>query len=86
MLLLHDTTEFSFQRMMLGPIGMLHKEVVGKDIALIFSPEDRKAHVPAREREIAAREGRADDERWHVTRDERRVYCSGVVTPISTLI
>ncbi|SAK58411.1 chemotaxis protein [Caballeronia fortuita] len=63
--------------------GFAEKEVVGKNIALIYSAEDREARVPASERDIAAREGRADDERWHVTRDERRVYCSGVVTPIS---
>jgi hypothetical protein len=30
-LVLHDTTEFSFKRAALGPIGMLHKGVVGKD-------------------------------------------------------
>jgi two-component system, chemotaxis family, CheB/CheR fusion protein len=63
--------------------GFTEKEVVGKNIAIIYDPADREARVPAREREIAAREGRADDERWHVTRDDRRVYCSGVVTPIS---
>jgi two-component system, chemotaxis family, CheB/CheR fusion protein len=63
--------------------GFAEKEVLGKNIAIIYSPSDREAGVPALERDIAAREGRADDERWHVTRDERRVYCSGVVTPIS---
>ncbi|SAL84602.1 chemotaxis protein [Caballeronia arvi] len=63
--------------------GFAEKEVVGKNIALIYSHDDRTARVPAHERDIAASEGRADDERWHVTRDERRVYCSGVVTPIS---
>jgi two-component system, chemotaxis family, CheB/CheR fusion protein len=63
--------------------GFTEKEVIGKNIALIYAPADRAAQIPAREREIAARDGRADDERWHVTRDDRRVYCSGVVTPIS---
>ncbi|SAK65989.1 chemotaxis protein [Caballeronia temeraria] len=63
--------------------GFSEKEVVGRNIALIYPPEDRKANVPANEREVAAREGRADDERWHITRDDRRVYCTGVVTPIS---
>ncbi|SAK91509.1 chemotaxis protein [Caballeronia hypogeia] len=63
--------------------GFSEKDVVGRNIALIYSREDREARVPARERETAAREGRADDDRWHITRDERRVYCSGVVTPIS---
>ncbi|WP_250437483.1 CheR family methyltransferase [Caballeronia sp. ATUFL_F2_KS9A] len=63
--------------------GFSEKEVVGRNISLIYSPEDRAANVPANERELAERDGRADDERWHITRDERRVYCSGVVTPIS---
>lgn len=63
--------------------GFAAKDVVGKNIALIYPSEDREARVPAQEREMAAREGRADDERWHITRDDRRVYCSGVVTPIS---
>jgi two-component system CheB/CheR fusion protein len=63
--------------------GFSEKEMLGKDISVIYDPADRAARVPAREREIAEREGRADDERWHITRDDRRVYCSGVVTPIS---
>lgn len=50
---------------------------------MIYEPNDRQALVPARERDIAAREGRADDERRHRTREGRRIYCSGVVTPIS---
>jgi PAS domain S-box-containing protein len=58
-------------------------EMVGQDIELIYEPNDRQALVPARERDIAVREGRADDERWHRTREGRRIYCSGVVTPIS---
>jgi two-component system CheB/CheR fusion protein len=62
--------------------GFAQEEVVGKDIELIYEPGDRQAHVAARERDLASSEGRADDERWHVTKDQRRVYCSGVVTPI----
>ncbi len=63
--------------------GFNESEVIGKDIALIYEAADRVAHVPARERQTATREGRADDERWHITKDNRKVYCSGVVTPIS---
>jgi two-component system CheB/CheR fusion protein len=62
--------------------GYSEAEVLGKDIELIYRPDDRTANVPAHERETAAKEGRADDERWHVTKDHRKVYCSGVVTPI----
>ncbi|WP_250451519.1 CheR family methyltransferase [Caballeronia sp. ATUFL_M2_KS44] len=62
--------------------GYSESEVTGQDIALIYEPNDRQSMMPARERETAAREGRADDERWHQTKDGRRIYCSGVVTPI----
>ncbi|SAK52550.1 signal transduction histidine kinase with CheB and CheR activity [Caballeronia hypogeia] len=63
--------------------GHTEKDMLGKNISLIYDPADRDARVPALERETALREGRADDDRWHITRDDRRVYCSGVVTPIS---
>lgn len=55
--------------------------MLGQDIELIYEPNDRQALMPARERDIGAKEGRADDERWHRTKDGRRIYCSGVVTP-----
>ncbi|MEC5406106.1 CheR family methyltransferase [Paraburkholderia sp. MPAMCS5] len=63
--------------------GYPEEEVVGRDIELIYEQNDRQAFVPARERDTAEKEGRADDERWHRTRDGRRIYCSGVVTPIT---
>ncbi|PLP99542.1 CheR family methyltransferase [Cupriavidus pauculus] len=63
--------------------GYTEAETIGQDIELIYEPNDRQALVPARERDVAAKEERADDERWYRTREGRRVYCSGVVTPIS---
>ncbi|MFC0398766.1 chemotaxis protein CheB [Paraburkholderia rhizosphaerae] len=63
--------------------GYTESEVVGRNVSLIYGPGDDEQQAAARERETALRDGRADDERWHVTKDERRVYCSGVVTPIS---
>ncbi|CAM2153540.1 two-component system, chemotaxis family, CheB/CheR fusion protein [Pararobbsia alpina] len=63
--------------------GYTENEVVGKNISLIYTQDDRQDNLPERERQTAARDGRADDERWHVNKDHRRVYCSGVVTPIS---
>lgn len=63
--------------------GYTEDEMIGQDVELIYEPNDRQALVPARERDIATREGRADDERWHRTKDGRRIFCSGVVTPIS---
>ena len=63
--------------------GYSEEEVIGQDIELIYEPNDRQALVPARERDTTAKEGRADDERWHRTKEGRRIYCSGVVTPIA---
>jgi len=63
--------------------GYTEEEVAGLNIELIYEPNDRQALVAARERDIAARDGRADDERWHRTKSGRRIYCSGVVTPIT---
>ncbi|RQZ12440.1 PAS domain S-box protein [Burkholderia sp. Bp9031] len=63
--------------------GYTEEEMIGEDVELIYEPNDRQALVPARERDVATREGRADDERWHRTKDGRRIFCSGVVTPIS---
>lgn len=62
--------------------GYTEDELVGKSVELIYETNDRQTLVPAHERETAAKEGRADDERWYRTKDGRRIYCSGVVTPI----
>ncbi|HDR9318918.1 CheR family methyltransferase [Burkholderia vietnamiensis] len=63
--------------------GYSEEEMIGQDVEMLYEPNDRQALVPARERDVATREGRADDERWHRTKDGRRIFCSGVVTPIS---
>jgi PAS domain S-box-containing protein len=56
------------------------EEVLGQDITLIFTPEDQAAHVSAIELETAAREGRANDERWQMRKDGSRFWASGVTT------
>jgi two-component system CheB/CheR fusion protein len=61
----------------------LSEEVIGEDIDVIFTPEDRADSVAQHERQIAARDGHADDDRWLITKSGRRIYCSGVVTPIN---
>ena len=64
--------------------GYDEAEVRGKLVDLIFSAEDRAQEAPQEERRRAINTGRADDERWHVHKDGRRIYCSGVMTPIDT--
>jgi PAS domain S-box-containing protein len=62
--------------------GYSEVEMLGKNAALLFTPEDRAAGVPAQEQETAAREGSAADERWHMRKNGERFYASGVARPI----
>jgi two-component system CheB/CheR fusion protein len=63
--------------------GYSEDEATGRSIDIIFAPDDVQANLAARERMTARRDGRADDERWHVAKNGRRVFCSGVLTPLS---
>ena len=63
-------------------LGYEEAEILGRALAVIFTPEDRAAGAPALERAQAAAEGRAEDERWHVRKDGSRFWASGVVSPL----
>ena len=65
-----------------GMFGYSDAEIVGQCADILFVPEDRLDGAPAREAEIAFKEGRAENERWHSQRDESRFYGSGVVMPL----
>ena len=62
--------------------GHAEHEVIGRSIAVIFTPEDREAGVPERELATAAARGHSNDERWHLRKDGSRFFASGVVSPI----
>jgi len=62
--------------------GYTEGEMLGNSADLLFTPEDRAAGVPTRELETAFQEGRADSERWHVSKDGTLFYASGVVQPL----
>ena len=59
--------------------GWAEPEVLGRDAAILFTPEDRAAGAPADELSGALRDGRAADERWHVRKDGTRFWGSGVM-------
>ena len=63
-------------------LGYSEEEIIGKDGAKIFTPEDRAKDIPRKEMTTAAMEGRAEDERWHMRRDGSRFWASGVMTPV----
>jgi len=63
-------------------LGWQASEALGQPIAIIFTPEDRAAGMPAREMAEAAASGSAVDERWHMRRDGGRFWASGRLTPL----
>jgi PAS domain S-box-containing protein len=63
-------------------LGYKESEVLGKSAFIVFTAEDRAAHVPESEIETALAEGRAADERWHERRDKTRFWASGVLTAV----
>src|SRR5215207_3899295 len=56
-------------------------EIVGEDASVLFTPEDREGGAPERELQKARKEGRAEDERWHLRKDRSRFWASGFVRP-----
>lgn len=63
-------------------LGYHHDEIEGRDADVIFTPEDIAAGVPDGERRRAEREGRAENERWHVRKDGTRFWGSGLAMPL----
>ena len=58
-------------------LGWTEAEVLGKPAAIIFTPEDRAANIPEKERDTALEQGRSMDERWHVLKSGQRFWASG---------
>lgn len=57
-------------------------EIIGEPFDIIFTEEDLKKGVSKRETEIALKEGRSTDNRWHVTKDKSLFYAYGLVFPL----
>ncbi|MFL9962314.1 chemotaxis protein CheB [Paraburkholderia sediminicola] len=64
--------------------GYSESEMVGQMLDPLYLPEEREANEPSIERHRAQRDGRAEDERWYVHKNGTRLYCSGVITPVSS--
>ncbi|MCE4547445.1 MULTISPECIES: chemotaxis protein CheB [unclassified Caballeronia] len=58
------------------------EEMQGRPLDAIFTSEDVAAGMPAQECSKARSTGRAEDERWHVTKSGERVFCSGFLSRI----
>lgn len=62
-------------------LGYEEAEFIGQPVSIIYTPEDIEQGVHQQEMKMAAAEGRAEDERWHIRRDGTRFWASGVVDP-----
>jgi PAS domain S-box-containing protein len=63
-------------------LGWTDEEAIGKDVSMMFVPEDVAAGEHDRELEGARASGSADDERWHLRKDGTRFFASGVLTQV----
>lgn len=61
-------------------LGHSEEEALGQLANIIFTPEDRAKGEVEKELSTALREGRAEDDRWHLRRDGSRFWGSGVLT------
>jgi PAS domain S-box-containing protein len=63
-------------------LGYREDEILGRPGSLIFTQEDRVNGEVEKELSTALRDGRAEDERWHLRKDRTRFWGSGVMTAI----
>ena len=63
-------------------LGWTEQEAIGMNVSRMFTPEDIAAAEPVREIQTARTTGRAEDERWHMRKDGRRFFASGVLTQV----
>jgi PAS domain S-box-containing protein len=64
-------------------LGFREREMLGKSASVIFTPEDRAAGVDDDEIQTARTKGRAEDERWHLRKNQERFWGSGVMTRLN---
>ena len=63
-------------------LGYERDEFIGMNANLIFTEEDRAAGVPEHETRTAARQGNANDVRWHLRKDGSRFWASGALVAL----
>jgi PAS domain S-box-containing protein len=63
-------------------LGYEAAEILGQSCEVWFPPEDRASGVPMQEMCRALEHGRAENERWHLRRDDSRFWASGLMMPL----
>jgi PAS domain S-box-containing protein len=62
--------------------GYTESEIIGASGSLFFVPEDRAKGAVEKEFTTAQRDGKAEDERWHLRKDGTRFWSNGVMRPL----
>jgi PAS domain S-box-containing protein len=62
--------------------GYSAKEIIGQHFSRFYPSEDVQARKPERELQVAAAEGRWEDEGWRVRKDGSRFWASVVITAV----
>lgn len=62
--------------------GYTRDEIVGKHFSIFYPPEDVAAGKPQWELEVAAAEGRVEDENWRVRKDGSRFWANVVISAL----
>ncbi|HJT18263.1 MAG TPA: PAS domain S-box protein, partial [Thermoanaerobaculia bacterium] len=62
--------------------GYAPEEIIGKHFSVFYTPEDRAAHKPEHNLELARNEGRIEDEGWRVRNDGTRFWANVVITAV----
>lgn len=65
-------------------LGWTEEEALGQPGAIIFTPEQRAAGIPEQEMARAREASAAQDLRWHVRKDGRRFWGTGIMTTVRT--
>src|SRR4051812_33622223 len=64
--------------------GYTAEEIVGRNAAILWVPEDQAKGEDVQERATAERSGKAQDERWHLRKNGNRFYGSGILKSIES--
>ena len=62
--------------------GYKESEIIGESVSCLFTPEDIAQGNDKREYVKALNKGRQADQRWHVCKDGRRIWCYGLSFPL----
>jgi PAS domain S-box-containing protein len=63
--------------------GYTAEGIIGQPFSIFYTREDAASGKPERDLEVAAKEGRAEDEGWRVRKDGSRFWANVIITAIN---